>query len=610
MIKATNILLFGGTTEGKATANWLNDMGFKFYYSTKTPSSFVVPQGSTSIVGALSTEEMIKLCVNNSIEVIIDAAHPYATELHHTIAECAQQCGMPTVRVERQLTDVEDDEHVVRVASLEEMQRFVKEGSYQRVLSLLGVKSIAYLHEHLVDLNTWYRILDRELSWNEALRCGVSKIQLIASSAFENLDDAKELIASKGIEVLLTKDSGYNGLFDQKVELAKFFNIPLVVLERPALPNYTAIVKHRAELKKVMSSHFTLPNKQLAHGYTTGTCATICSKAAASYLLSGIKPSSETIYLPDGEAVTMQIHTSACDDQSAFATVIKNSGDDPDLTDGMVIGSKVSLRKGDDIQFVQGEGVGIVRLAGLGLPIGEPAINAVPRDMIRSVLNELIEEYELDNGFDVSVFIPQGKRLAKNTFNPRLGVEGGLSIIGSTGRIKPFSSEAYIATIHRQLGLVLKNNIKHVVMNSGGRSEGYLKQYFGALPNYAFVQYGNYIGEALKIAANTGISKVSMGIMTGKAVKLADGHLDTHSREVVMNKEFLVQLAIDCQYSSLQIEKVRSIRMARELESIFPFSIDEPFFYQLKKRCHNTCQTLMQSTELELLLISNKGHII
>ena len=610
MSQSPKILLFGGTTEGKATANWLNDMGFTYVYSTKTPSPFKVPEGCQKINGVLSFEQMVLFCQDESIDLIIDAAHPYADVLHQTIGRCAAQLELSSIRVERAFMEKVDDPLVSYVDHIDEMLAFVKLNGKKRVLSLMGVKSVGYLHHQLPDYKMWYRILDQPTSWDIALQSGVKREQVIASMAFENLNDAKALIEKHEIEVLLTKDSGFNGLFDHKIELARQYQIPLVVLTRPAMPQYTVEVKCRADLRKYMQANYTLPKAELAHGYTTGTCATICTKAAADFLLNGECVKQESINLPDGEEVSMLIHTSGLESDSAYATVIKNSGDDPDLTDGVVIGCRVRYNSTGDIRFVKGDGVGTVRLPGLGLPIGEPAINKVPRAMICGELESLREEYDIDKGFDVSVFIPQGKRLGEKTFNPRLGVEGGLSIIGSTGRIKPFSSEAYVATIKRQIGVVLENKATHVIMNSGGRSERYLKKHFNALADYCFVQYGNYIGEALKAASSQGLKKVSMGIMTGKAVKLAAGHLDTHSREVVMNKAFILDLAEQNSYDTTVLEQVKGITMARELEQIMPFEASEPFFSALKQHCLNTCQSVVKGFELEIILINNEGKMI
>ena len=610
MISAPKILLFGGTTEGKATANWLNDMGFTFFYSTKMSSKVMVPEGCEKLQGAMTAEEIARFCQSKAIELIVDAAHPYASELHWNISSAAKKVNLPLVRVERGFMEPVEDPLVMYVDSLAEMVETVARQKADRILSLMGVKSVSYLHQALQASETWYRILDQPASWKLAQESGVVKDHLIASMAFENLNDAKTLIQDHQIQLLLTKDSGFNGLFDHKVELARQFNIPLVVLKRPPMPDYTCIVKCRADLRKFMQQQGDLPKADLAHGFTTGTCATICAKAAATYLLTGVCPTNETVLLPDGEPCAMAIHTQGLEAGQAFATVIKNSGDDPDLTDGLVIGCRISYNPLGEIRFVEGEGVGTVRLSGLGLPLGGPAINKVPREMICGELSQLMDDYEVTSGFDVSVFIPQGKRLAARTFNPRLGVEGGLSIIGSTGRIKPFSSEAYVATIQRQVAVALDNEGTHIVMNSGGRSENYLKRRFKGLKPYAFVQYGNYIGEALKAAAQPGIRKVTMGIMTGKAVKLADGHLDTHSRNVVMNKGFIAQVALHCGYDAGVIEQIENMAMARELEKIIPFHMEESFFKALKAACYQTVASLCREFELEILLINNEGTMI
>lgn len=611
MNKSINILLFGGTTEGKATANWLHDMGFSYVYSTKTPTGFRVHGGCKKIEGALSLDAMKSFCQQHQIDCVIDAAHPYANELHENIHKCCKSSGLNHLRVERDTPQKTEQSNVIYVASLDEMIQYCSTPSFNRILSLMGVKSVGPLHMGLPDKQVWYRILDRELSWHEALAHGVEYDKILASSALDHIHDSEELIAQQQIDVLLTKDSGYNGLFDQKLELANKYKLPLVVLERPPMPAFDGIIKCRADLRQYMEKHFVLPKAELAHGYTSGTCATVCAKTAATLLLEGCCESEQRIVLPDGELVTMPIHTWGQEQGSAFATVIKNSGDDPDLMDGLVIGCRIKRNQSGVIRFVKGEGVGIVRLPGLQLPIGEPAINKVPRSMITVELEQLKEEYELlDLGFDVEVFIPQGKRLAQKTFNPRLGIEGGLSVIGSTGRIKPFSSEAYVNSIKRQLGVVNENGARHIVFNSGGRSERYLKQHFAGLPDHCFVQYGNYIGEALAAAGSCGIQQVSLGIMTGKAVKLAAGHLDTHSRKVVMDKDFIGQMVMDAGYPVEYQECIKAMRLARELEYIFEFNAEEPFFKVLKQRCHSVAASAGGDFQLQLILINNDGELI
>lgn len=611
MSKRPDILLFGGTTEAKATANWLSDMGFTYYYSTKTSTAFEVHAGCIKLEQALPVDEMISFCRTHKIKLIVDAAHPYAKELHWNIHACSTALKLPHIRIERSFTEKKDADNVQYLESLEAMIQTCQASGFKRILSLMGVKSVCQLHNGLIEAEVWYRILDRQLSWEEALACGVDQDKIIGSLAFDNLKDVELLIEQLQIDALLTKDSGHNGLFDQKVILAQKHQLPLLVLEQPALPVFTEVFKSRAELRQYMVANYTLPKPDLAHGYTSGTCATICAKAAATLLLSGECESRIGIHLPDGEFVSMPLHTKGREEHAAYATVVKNSGDDPDLMDGLVIGCRVYLNETGDIRFIKGEGVGIVKLPGLGLPLNEPAVNKVPRAMIAAELEALLDEYELSGaGFDVEVFIPQGQQLALKTFNPRLGIEGGLSIIGSTGRIKPFSSEAYVATIHRQLDVVQQNQAAQVVFNSGGRSERYLKTHFKHLPPYCFVQYGNYIGEALEAAKQRSIKVVHLGIMTGKAVKLAAGHLDTHSRNVVMDKDFLANLASEAGYSAKQVEQVRSITLARELEQIFPFKVEEPFFGVLKQRCELAARAVVKGYEVRLILINNEGVML
>ncbi len=586
-------------------------MGFSYCYSTKTPTKFKVHQGCEKIEGALSPDAMKAFCLQHKISIVIDAAHPYAKELHWNIHACCRSIGIPHLRVERSVPQKAEQSNVVYLPSLDEMIQYCVENSFDRILSLMGVKSVGQLHRGLHDRMVWYRILDREMSWSEALGHGVERTKILASSALDNISDSEELIAQEKIDALLTKDSGYNGLFDQKLELAHQYNLPLLVLEQPSMPAFDSIVRCRADLRQYMEAHYHLPKKELAHGYTSGTCATICAQAAASILLNGWCADEQRIALPDGELVTMPVHTSGKEENSAFATVIKNSGDDPDLMDGLVIGCRIRLNESGAIRFVKGEGIGTVRLPGLQLPVGEPAINKVPRAMITGVLDQLKEEYEMPGaGFDVEVFIPRGKRLAQKTFNPRLGIEGGLSVIGSTGRIKPFSSEAYVNSIKRQLGLVKENGSQHIVLNSGGRSENYLRRHFRDLPDHCFIQYGNYIGEALAAAASCGVQKVSLGIMTGKAVKLAAGHLDTHSRKVVMDKKFIRRMAMDAGYTGKCLKQIDNIRLARELEQIFPFKADEPFFKRLKQSCEATATAIDGDFQLQLILINNDGVLL
>ncbi len=202
------------------------------------------------------------------------------------------------------------------------------------------------------------------------------------------------------------------------------------------------------------------------------------------------------------------------------------------------------------------------------------------------------------------------RKLAKGTFNPRLGIEGGISIIGTTGILKPFSAEAYIDTIKKHVRFAVENGSSQVFINSGGRSERYLKQKFPKMPQQAYIQYGNFIGDTIHAINGSGVEKVSMGIMMGKAVKLAEGHLDTHSKKVVFNKEFLIQIAQEAKYDDSYIDQIKEVNMARDLEAIFPFTEDEVFYKHLKRKCCEVLEKEIDDYRIELLLMNIKGEII
>ena len=604
------VLLFGGTTEGKATSNWLDDLEILHFYSTKTSSGNYESKFGQRICGAMNVEEICSFCLENKIDLVIDAAHPFAEVLHHSISTAANQASLPVIRIERNVVPRIESEYVRYHHSLAAILTAIQTEACQKIVSLVGVKSLPLIHKTMPEASIWYRILDFPSSLEIAKEAGVKMKKLIVSAAFEGMESIENLLLDEGIESMITKESGYSGLLDQKMDLAVKHQIPLYVIARPELPEYDETITNREMLQKYLKRKFQLERKELAPGFTSGTCATISAKAAMKLLLGEELQQTESVVLADGGICEMQLHQNKLGDGFALCSVVKNSGDDPDVTDGTEIG--VSLKWNDEhcIRFVKGEGVGTVTLKGLGIPIGEPAINPVPRKTIAFELEQLMADHELTRGVDVSVFVPVGKKLGAKTFNPKLGIIDGISIIGTTGRIKPYSLDAYMQSIRKEVDMAVANDNKHIVVNSGGRSERYLKNKFPDLDNLAFLQYGNFIGEMMKTINGSGVHKVSMGIMTGKAVKLAAGNLDTHSKKVVLDHEFLKRIAKECNYPEDIIEQVGKIKMGRELEEIFAFSEEEEFFKQIKENCIQVCQQVLKGYEFELLLISNKGEII
>ncbi|WP_372751435.1 cobalt-precorrin-5B (C(1))-methyltransferase CbiD [Labilibaculum sp.] len=604
------ILLFGGTTEGKATSNWLDDLEISHFYSTKTSSGNYDSKFGQRICGAMDVEEICSFCDENEVDLIIDAAHPFAEVLHHSIVEAGEQAKLPVLRVERDVVPRMESEFIHYHKSLVSILMELKASKKSKILSLLGVKALPAIHKTMPSVPIWYRILDFPSSLEIAEKAGVESDKLIVSAAFEGMESLEDLLIEEQIEAMITKESGYSGLLDQKMELALKHQIPLHVIARPTPPEYDETITNRETLQKYLKSSFGVERKDLAAGFTSGTCACISAKAALKLLLGKEIQQKESLVLADGGTCSMQLHRNKLGEDYAICSVVKNSGDDPDVTDGMEIGVSLKWNDLNCIRFVKGEGVGTVTLKGLGIPVGEPAVNPVPRKMIIDELQKILEEYGLSRGIDVSVFVPLGKKLGAKTFNPKLGIVDGISIIGTTGRIKPYSLEAYMQSIRKQVDLAVENGYKHIVVNSGGRSERYLKSKFTEIDELAFLQYGNFIGEMLTILKGSGVEKVSMGIMTGKAVKLAAGNLDTHSRKVVLDHDFLMKLAKEGNYPEAVIQKIGEMKMARELEELLPFLQEELFFKLLKNKCMEVCQQVIESYDFELLLISNRGEVI
>jgi len=480
----------------------------------------------------------------------------------------------------------------------------------ERVLSLVGVKNLPKIKKALPDRDIWFRILNFPDSIRIANEAEVKEERLLVSSRFEDLLLEEDLIKVHGIQAIMTKESGYSGLLDKKMDLAMKYEIPLFIVKRPDLPEFDKIIKTRSEFQSYLDEAFGIKRLELAHGYTTGTSASISAKAALKALIAQEEIEWERIDLPNNREAMMPIHYTEFTKEYGICTVIKNSGDDPDITDGTEIGCRISFNETGEIRFIKGEGVGTVTKAGLEMPIGDPAVNPVPRQIMQRELKQVLDTNQIEKGLDVSVFVPMGAKLAKKTFNPRLGIEGGISIIGTTGILKPFSAEAYIETIKKHVRFAVENGSSQVFINSGGRSERYLKQKFPEMPSQAYIQYGNFIGDTIHAINGSGVEKVTMGIMMGKAVKLAEGHLDTHSKKVVFNKDFLIQLAKEANYDASYVNQIKEVNMARDLESIFPFTGDEVFYKHLKRKCREVLEKEIEDYKIELLLMNIKGEII
>ncbi|GAC1596979.1 MAG: hypothetical protein NVS3B25_21660 [Hymenobacter sp.] len=345
-------------------------------------------------------------------------------------------------------------------------------------------------------------------------------------------------------------------------------------------------------------------------GYTTGACATACTKAALGALLRQEAVPQVSITLPGGEEVTFILKECTYTATHAFCSTLKDAGDDPDVTHGAEIGCTVSLNTSGEIEFLPGEGVGLVTLPGLAIAVGEPAINPVPRQMMRAVVAEVLAQCHVSSGVSISVSVVNGALLAQKTLNARLGIVGGISILGTTGIVKPFSAEAYIASIVQGIDVALANGLTEVVINSGGRSEKLLRDRFAHLPAVGFIQYGNWIGQTLEKIASSPLASFTMGIMLGKAVKLAQGSLNTHSNQSSWDKDWVAGLAREAGYPAGRRTAIAGLSMAGRLTELFPFQLSEPFYEALARRCYGVISTVTDALPCRLVLIDAAEHFL
>lgn len=573
------ILVFGGTTEGRKAAEVLEKAGTPYFYSTKTGEQEVTLHHGTFISGAMKQETMLSFCREHEIRLVVDAAHPFATQLHETITRVSSDLQLPIIRYERIYP--QRDAGIIWIDDYSEVPTDI-----QSLLATTGVQSIGKLKRlESEGVKVIYRILNRESSIQLAHQQGATDEQLCFYED-NTMPDA---------EAILLKESGLSGGFTEKVEAAKKKGMRIIALKRPAYPEPSAMRPFnlttvngphglRRAVEKLLPEFYPLHS-----GLTTGTCATAAGVAATIRLFARETPSKVPVVLPDGETIHVAV-TYGTD----YASVFKEAGDDPDITNGIEV--RASVEPSDTFQILGGKGVGTFTLPGFDFPPGEPAINKAPREMMRANIKENVK---------ITISVPNGEEIARRTFNPRLGIEGGISIIGVSGIVEPFSEEAFIDSIRKCMEVAKASGAERVVINSGFKSEQYLKSLYPNLPTQAFVQYGNYIGETLRIADALSISRVTLGVMLGKAVKLAQGHLDTHSKKATMDLDFVRHLLneADCPIN------IDDITLARELWERLPAKKLAPFAQVVIDHCHEYCAPLLPKGELTILLIDDEGHV-
>lgn len=563
------ILVFGGTTEGRKTVEVLEEAGSPYFYSTKTGEQELSLHNGLRIEGAMNAETMYSFCKEHQILLIIDAAHPFASQLHETIANVASEYDIPVIRYERIYPPRDVD--IIWIDDYAEVPTDI-----HTLLATTGVQSISklkYLEEK--GIKVIYRILNRESSILLAHQQGATDDQLCFYPQTVEAD------------AVLMKESGVSGGFVEKIAEAREKGMRIIALKRPKLSFVNTIngpYGLRRAVEKLLPEFFPLHS-----GLTTGTCATAAAIAATMKLTKDETPAEVPVLLPNGETIPVAVGCS-----NDYAYCIKEAGDDPDVTDGIEV--RAYVEPSNHFEIVGGEGVGRFTLPGFDYPPGEAAINKGPREMMRKNIQENVK---------IIISVPDGAEIAKKTFNPRLGIEGGISIIGVSGIVKPFSEEAFIDSIHKCMEVAKASGAERVVINSGAKSERFVRTMYPELPRQAFVEYGNYIGETLKIANELGIKHVTLGVMLGKAVKLAAGHLDTHSRKTTMDIGFIQQML---QESDITVD-ISNITLARELWDIIPSNQLNDFAQTVIRHCATYCNPILPNGLLTILLIDENGKI-
>ena len=583
------ILVFGGTTEGRKAVEVLEEAGSPFFYSTKTGEQDLTLQHGTRIDGAMDAEAMKAFIRQQGIRLIVDAAHPFASTLHQTIAAVSKECQVPFIRYERIYPPRDPD--IIWIDDYSQIPDDI-----HSLLATTGVQSISRLKSlEARGVRVYYRILPRESSVALAKEQGATPDQLCYYEDSSVIDiDA---------EAILLKESGETGGFSEKVAAARAKGMRIIALKRPELTQGDC-VNGPYGLRRAVE-HLLPEFYPLHSGLTTGTCATAAVVAATIRLTKGETPKEVPVILPNGE--TIQVPVTYGDD---YASCFKEAGDDPDITNGIEVRVKVVLEHRDTetqrIIIKGGEGVGTITLPGFDYPPGSPAINKAPREMICHNLEKLCTSVSLClKNISVTISVPNGAEIAKKTFNPRLGIEGGISIIGVSGIVKPFSEEAFIDSIRKCMTIAQASGTDRVVINSGGKSERFVKALYPDLPRQAFVEYGNYIGETLKMAHELHFRNVTLGVMLGKAVKLAAGHLDTHSRKTTMDLDFIQQMLLE---SGISID-INDITLARELWERIPSTQLDDFAHTVICHCADYCNPLLPDGSLTILLIDDNGNI-
>lgn len=332
----------------------------------------------------------------------------------------------------------------------------------------------------------------------------------------------------------------------------------------------------------------------MRYGFTTGSCAAAASKAAAYMLLTGRKRTEITIETPKGISYTAQLVDIRREERSVICAVEKDGGDDPDITSGALIYAKVAYSKNQmrQIEIDGGTGVGRVTKPGLDQPVGNAAINHVPREMIEKEVSEVCQLLDYKGSLKIEIFVPKGAELAQHTFNPRLGIVGGISILGTSGIVEPMSNQAILDTIKVELNQRKAEGYHHVVVSPGNYGLDFMKSTYGYNLDRS-VKCSNFIGDTVDMAVEMGFQKMLLTGHIGKLIKVAGGIMNTHSKEADCRMELLAAFSIRENVDPEQIremldsvtteEAIKILKESGKLQQVMKLVVERICYY-LEKR--------------------------
>jgi cobalt-precorrin-5B (C1)-methyltransferase len=364
---------------------------------------------------------------------------------------------------------------------------------------------------------------------------------------------------------------------------------------------------------KIIRGHTVPPRdpRGRREGFTTGTAAAAAAKAACLVLLNHGWPETVAVQLPIGRLLEVRINTLEWDGQAASAGVVKDAGDDPDVTHGAEIFATVQPADTPGVHLRGGPGVGIVTRPGLELPVGSPAINPVPQQMIRQAVAEVLGGEMPDPAVTVTISVPRGEELARRTFNPRLGIVGGISILGTTGIVRAMSTAAWRASVLQAIDVAVANGVPHIVLSTGGRTERFAQALYPELPEMAFVEMGIFTGDSLKRAAQRGVPRVSVCAMIGKLSKIAAGRLQTHVAGNQVDCAFLAEVARELGASAELVGAVHTANTARHVQEQIETAGFWRFYGRLCELAARHCKAAAgEAVAVEVVLFDFDGRIL